>query len=92
MPLHELHPFTDAEIALLPHQPGMYVLFQIENPIHADGAQNLRKDVRAAKTKFPHATHFSIETLDAPALAQRLEALRKELKLVRKAGFIGSRP
>jgi hypothetical protein len=91
MPLHELHPFHHTEIANLPQQPGVYVLFQIENPIHADGAKNLRKGLHAAKAEFPHATHFAVETLEH-GLPQRLRKLRRELKLVRRPGFIGSRP
>jgi hypothetical protein len=89
MALHELHPFCDAEIASLPTKPGVYVLFQIEVAIHADSAVNLRKGLRAARAKFPNASHFSAEVLSAPDLAPRVEQLRKQLRLVRTASFVG---
>jgi hypothetical protein len=92
VPLHELHPFTDAEVANLPSKRGVYVLFQVQIPLHADGAVNLRKSLLAAKAKFPGATHFSVEALgpSAGSVAQRLRALRKELRRVRAAAFIGT--
>src|SRR2546427_11425949 len=65
MALHELHPFSRLEIAKVPQKRGVYVLFQIENPIHADGAENLRKGLLRGKAEFPGATHFSAETLTA---------------------------
>jgi excinuclease UvrABC nuclease subunit len=91
MALHELHPFHAAEVAKLPQTPGVYVLFQVENPIHAGGAANLRKGVRGAKARFPRATHFSVEALSKPrrALARRMQALKKELSAVRVKTFVG---
>jgi hypothetical protein len=91
MALHELHPFQTAEIARLPQTAGVYVLFQVENPIHCGGAENLRRGVRSAKARFPRATHFAVETVANPhrALSQRLQAVKKELRLVRTATFIG---
>jgi hypothetical protein len=92
MPLHELHPFSDSEIAQVPQKRGVYVLFQVENPIYADGAQNLRKGVLRGKEQFPRATHFAVETLstNARAFSQRVRKLRQEMKLVRTAAFLGS--
>jgi hypothetical protein len=89
MPLHELHPYTKAEVARLPRHPGVFVLFQIENPVHAGGAENLRSALRAAKGRFPGATHFSVEMVDGTdrILDQRVQEIRAELKLVGKAGF-----
>jgi hypothetical protein len=89
MALHELHPFCDAEIANLPTKPGVYVLFQIEVAVHADWAGNLRQGLSAAKAKFPSASHFSVETLAPRALAPRVQQLRKQLRLVRTASFVG---
>jgi len=92
MALHELHPFQRGEIAKLPQKPGVYVLFQIEVAIHADGARNLRRELRAAKAKFPAATHFAVETPAASsrAIVQRVRQLRKDLSLVRTVSFMGS--
>ncbi|HYL16894.1 MAG TPA: hypothetical protein VEV41_27930 [Terriglobales bacterium] len=93
MALHELHPFNDSEIEKLPRRKGVYVLFQIETPVHADGAANLREALRHAKAEFPQATHFSVEALnrDARVMKQRVRKLREELHLVRAVGFVGSR-
>ena len=89
MALHELHPLCAAEIAQLPAKPGVFVLFQIEVAVHADHAANLRKGLRAAKTNFPNASHFSVEMLGTRALAPRVQQLRKQLRLVRTASFVG---
>lgn len=89
MALHELHPLCDAEIAQLPEKPGVFVLFQIEVAVHADQAANLRKALRTAKASFPSASHFSVETLAPRALAPRVQQLRKQLRLVRTASFVG---
>jgi hypothetical protein len=92
MALHELHPFSDWEIAQVPQKRGVYILFQVESPIHADGAENLRKGIVGAKEKFPRATHFAVETLssNARAFSQRVRKLKKEMKLVRIRAFLGS--
>ena len=91
MALDELHPFIRSEIAKLPQQPGVYVLFQVQIPVHADGAKNLRQSLLAAKGKFTGATHFAVETIERgrPAILERLRQLREELGRVRSAGFIG---
>ncbi|HVO81940.1 MAG TPA: hypothetical protein VMT28_14485 [Terriglobales bacterium] len=89
MALHELHPFCEAEIALLPAKAGVYVLFQIEVAVHVDSTANLRQGLRAAKAKFPYASHFSVETPDPQALLPRVRQLRNELRLVRTASFVG---
>ena len=92
MPLHELHPFTGAEVARLPIEPGVYVLFQIENPVYAGGAENMRKVLADAKRRFPAATHFSTETVEGTRriLTQRVSDVRRELKLVGKEVFVAS--
>ena len=87
MGLHQLHPFQDSEIRDLPQTSGVFVLFQIEVPIHVDGVENLRKSLRAAKASFPQASHFSTEILEARALTERVRQLRRELRLVRTTGF-----
>lgn len=93
MALHELHPMSDSEIARLPQQTGVFVLFQIEVPIHVDGAADLRKALRLAKARFPAASHFSVEPARAGSRrrGQRVAALREELRLVRSVGFDGSK-
>lgn len=91
MALSELHPFTDVEIAGAPAAGGVYMLFQVENPIHADQAKNLRQRLREEKAKFPRATHFSVETghADAGQRAARVAQVRAELDRVRSKTFIG---
>jgi hypothetical protein len=92
MALHELHPFSDFEIEKLPRKRGVYVLFQIETPIHAGGAANLHQALLRAQGEFPQASHFSVETQDtADAMRQRVHKLREELHLVRAVGFVGKR-
>ena len=93
MPLHELHTFTDGEVARLPLERGVYVLFQIENPIYAGGADNLRQALADAKGRFPAATHFSTEIIEGSrrTVTQRLSDVKRELKLVGKEVFVGSR-
>jgi hypothetical protein len=91
MALDEFHPFNEAEIAKIPREPGVYLIFQIQIPVHVDAAENLRKAVRAAKVEFPSATHFAVETHNnADDLAQRKRQLEQQLSRVRKMGFIGS--
>jgi hypothetical protein len=91
MSLQEWHPFNDAELANVSDNCGVYVLFQLENPLWADTAENLQRELRAAKAKFPNVTHFSVEPLSRRAIPRRLRQLRKELGLVRAVGFVGSR-
>ncbi len=92
MALHELHPLQPGEIEKLPPKAGVYVLFQIEVAIHVDGARNLRREVGAARAKFPAATHFAVETLarNGRALTERVRQLRRDLSLVRTVTFLGS--
>ena len=94
MPLTELHPLVPAEIAKVPDKPGIYVLFQIQIPIHTGVAADLQKSLKTAKADFPGATHFSIKTgsKNEGEAAQVLEGLRDELGGVRAKGFIGSTP
>ncbi|PYX58502.1 MAG: hypothetical protein DMG73_10555 [Acidobacteria bacterium] len=88
MPLDELHPFNDAEIANIPAKRGVYVLYQLQNPLDANGSGNLRTAVIRAKAGLPNATHFAVEILDvsASALRARVRKLRQEMTQVRSAG------
>ena len=91
MALHELHPYTEAEIAAAPQEAGVYVLFQVENPLHVGGAANLRQQLKSEKERLPQATHFAVETgyeseRDA---AKRVESVKKELGRVRVEWFAG---
>ena len=92
MPLYELHPFTDSEVAIVPQGRGVYVLYQVENPLHADAAENLRRQLEKEKVRLPQATHFAIETgfSSERETAKRVEQLRNELNRVRVKGFVGS--
>jgi hypothetical protein len=93
MSLSELHPFVEAEVATVPAASGLYMLFQVENPIHADQADNLRQRLRQEKHNFPRATHFSVESGYAGEAerAARLAQVRAELQRVRSRTFIGGR-
>jgi len=90
MPLYELHTFTDTEVVKVPKESGVYVLYQVENPILAESAPDLRKALREAETKNPQASHFAIEVLPASALAVRLQDVKADLARVRKSAFMGS--
>jgi hypothetical protein len=80
--LHELHPLTREEIDKLPGTSGIYVLFQVQIPVHVEEAHDLRQALVAAKAS----------AAGGPALAERLRQLRQELRRVRTAGFVGSPP
>jgi hypothetical protein len=92
MPLSELHPFTEAEVASVPETAGVYMLFQVENPIHANQAENLREQLRKEKCAFPRATHFAVETghQDAGGRVARLREVQAQLSRVRSRTFVGS--
>lgn len=93
MALHEFHPISESEIAGVPEVAGVYVLFQLQIPLHVDGAENLRAGLAGAKGEFPGATHFSVEAVSgAKAIARRVSQLRQELRPVRTATFVGSWP
>ncbi len=91
MALYQLHPFTDAEVAGAPEEAGVYVLFQVENPLHVDGAANLRAKLKLEKIRLPQATHFAIETghKSPREAAKRVEKLKEELGRVRVGWFAG---
>ncbi len=91
MPLSELHPFTQAELARAPEAAGVYVLFQVENPIHSGEAENLRAQLGDEKARFPRATHFAVETghEDAQRRTARLQDVRAQLERVRSRTFLG---
>ena len=91
MALHQLHPYTAAEIATVPQEAGVYVLFQVENPLHVGGAANLRQQLKSEKARVPQATHFAIETGYASEreAAKRVESVNKELGRVRVEWFAG---
>lgn len=91
MALYELHPFTSAEVASAPEEAGVYVLFQVETPLHVDGARNLRQRLREEKARLPQATHFAVETgyKSEGEAAERVKTLKKELGRVRVGWFAG---
>ncbi len=93
MALDQFHPICESEIAKVPRKPGVYVLFQIQIPIHADSAANLRKELVRAKGRFPRASHFAVEPMNGAARDIRLRAreLQDKMKLVRTGAFVGSR-
>jgi hypothetical protein len=93
MALDQFHPLSSAEIAKAPQGRGIYLLFQIQIPIHAGGAENLRKELVRARRQFPGASHFSMETMnvDAQSVGRRVCEVKKRLKLVRTGAFVGSR-
>ena len=80
---------VSSEVAKVPQKAGVYVLFQLENPLHVGRASNLRKGVRAAKTKYPGAMYFAVEVLAASKIAARLHKLKEELSRVRARTFVG---
>lgn len=93
MPLHEFHPFSDSEIAKIPEQSGVFLIFQVEVPVHVDGAKDLRQAVRKARPLYPAATHFAVEPIQGVgAINERLTALRRELNRVRSTTFFPSKP
>jgi excinuclease UvrABC nuclease subunit len=91
MALHELHPFTAGEIASVPEEAGVYVLFQVENPLHVGSAANLRRHLKSEKRRLLKATHFAIETgyESESKAAKRVEKVKKELSRVRVEWFAG---
>jgi hypothetical protein len=89
MSLSEFHPFDPGEVAKVPDCPGVYLLFQIQIPLYVDGGDNLRKALTQGKAQFPAATHFSIETVPAARVCERVQEVMTELKLVRGATFVG---
>lgn len=91
MALYELHPFADSEIAGVTEEAGIYVLFQVETPLHVDGAGNLRRRLGEEKSRLPQATHFAIETghKSPREAAKRVEKLKEELGRVRVGWFAG---
>jgi hypothetical protein len=92
MPLYELHTFTDAEVVKVAPESGIYVLYQVENPVVAEAASDLREALRTAKAKHIRATHFAVETLAANAVAGRLRSVKDDLRRVRKSTFMGTGP
>jgi hypothetical protein len=92
MALYELHPFSEPEIARVSEEAGVYLLFQVENPLHIDAAPNLRQRLGREKARFPQATHFAVETgyKSEREISKRLDQLRQELSHVRVKGFVGS--
>lgn len=93
MALDQFHPFCDSEIAKVPQKRGVYVLFQIQIPIFADSAKNLRAELVRARERFPRASHFAVEPAqgNAEKIHQRVRELQERLKLVRTAAFVGSK-
>ena len=93
MALDQFHPLSSSEIAKVPQKRGVYLLFQIQIPIHAGSAENLRKELVRARRKFSGASHFSMETMngDARSVGQRVRKVNERLKLVRTGAFGGAR-
>ena len=91
MPLHELHPFnSDTEIAKAPAGRGVYVLYQIQIPLHAGGAENLREALTQARSDFPGASHFAVELHATSAeVESRVNELRQQFRRVRSSAFVG---
>jgi hypothetical protein len=90
MPLHELHPFQDPEIAKVATDRGVYVLYQIQIPLHVSGAENLREELLKARAAFPGASHFAVETHSSEArVKQRVADLRQQFRRVRSSAFVG---
>ena len=92
MPIYELHLFNKTEVALVPPKAGVFVLYQLENAIVAEGAGDLRKSLRAALKKFPAATHFATEILPGREVTLRAQKLKEELNRVRVSTFMGVSP
>jgi hypothetical protein len=90
MPLHELHPLVSSELAKVPQKAGVYVLFQLENPLAVGRASNLQQALRAAQAEYPGAMYFAVEVLVASKITARLRQLEQELGTVRKRTFVGS--
>jgi hypothetical protein len=92
MPLYELHTFTETELAKVSPEPGIFVLYQIENPITSESATDLRRALAEAKSRHPRATHFAVETLSPNEIPERLRSVQDDLRRVRKSTFMGSAP
>jgi hypothetical protein len=92
MPLYELHTFADDEVAKVSHESGIFVLYQVENPVAAESASDLRRALGEAKAMHPRATHFAIEILPSNEIADRLRSVKNDLSRVRKSTFMGSTP
>jgi hypothetical protein len=92
MPLYELHTFTDAELAKVSPESGIFVLYQVENPITAESATDLRGALEEAKSRHPRATHFAVEILSQNQIPERLRSVQDDLSRVRKSTFMGSAP
>jgi hypothetical protein len=92
MPLYELHTFSDDEVARVTQQSGIFVLYQVENPVAAESASDLRSALVEARSKHPRATHFAVETLPPDEIPERLRSVRDDLSRVRKSTFMGSTP
>lgn len=90
MALYEWRPFIKEQIARVPAKAGVFVLYQLQIPLHADGTSNLRKRLLEARKHYPRATHFAVEVNETADLSQRVTQLQQELSLVRKKGFIGT--
>jgi hypothetical protein len=88
MGLDEMHPFSEGELATVKPGRGVFVLFQIQIPIHVDAAEDLQKGLREARTKFPRASHFAVEAApDEPSMRVRLQELQRQMTRVRAATF-----
>lgn len=90
MPLHELHPYTDAEVAKVSPERGVYVLYQIQVPLHADGADNVCEALASARVHFPGASHFATEPhSNREDVDARVRELREQFRRIRTSAFVG---
>jgi hypothetical protein len=54
----QIRPLTRSEIEKVPHEPGIFILFDPDTPIHADLGISGGEDIWQAKEKYPQATRF----------------------------------
>ena len=66
------------------------MLYQIQIPLHAGGAENLRQALIQARSDFPGASHFAIELhATAAEVEARVIELRQQFRRVRSSAFVG---
>jgi len=77
-------------MAKVPAERGVYVLYQIQIPLHAGGAENLREALIQVHSDFPGASHFAIELHATTAEVEaRVDELRQQFRRVRSSAFAG---
>lgn len=58
LPKKQIRPLTRSEIEKVPHELGIFILFDPDAPIHADLGISGGEDIWQAKEKYPQATRF----------------------------------